>query len=425
MQVLAINSLSIEAEQSKAIDAFIEGNNKNFKFYKGSGPSEPDFLLIIDEVDDHQKELLIDLLGEEERTQIEDICAKSKHLKSKIQEIDLSNQKETVLEMVEHTKVMIDRVNAANATIKEDFIRESITDDISTLLAKVEQYQTSIDEITGSIKMIEKRKRILSENFNNLFKISQNLGVHWSACQQAIDEKWKQLKDNGTAEQSPQRQLIDRLLADIEISAEIYFDVNIFYQTIEGSLDKNRFRKRGVVSSSERILKTLGISDVNSFLRLINNEKVIELDEVVMINLGEKVLSKSLYQNKEPFELSIGQRGTFYVCLKLATDTFGLPFVFDQPEDDLDNDFIANELVEMFKEIKKYRQVIIVTHNANLCVNADAEQVIVASNDREIISYESGALEKPDIRRSVYTILEGGEDAFLKRERKYDFQKNK
>ncbi len=194
---------------------------------------------------------------------------------------------------------------------------------------------------------------------------------------------------------------------------------------------------------------------MESFLRLIKNEAVISLEDGMPITLKQlidrdgyfvadgqgkllstlflqenvneyvRVLSKSTYKNKEPFELSVGQRGTFYVCLKLATDTFGLPFVFDQPEDDLDNDFIMNELVPIFMDIKKYRQVIIVTHNANLCVNADADQVIVASNEDEILSYASGALENPEIRESVYNILEGGMEAFLKREQKYAFSDTK
>jgi ABC-type enterochelin transport system ATPase subunit len=131
------------------------------------------------------------------------------------------------------------------------------------------------------------------------------------------------------------------------------------------------------------------------------------------------------YKGKTVDKLSVGQRGTFYVCLKLATDPFGSPFVFDQPEDDLDNDFIMGQLVPLFREIKKYRQVIIVTHNANLVVNTDAEQIIVASNEGEVISYESGALEDGNvtknegIRASICNILEGGRYAFEKRERKY------
>jgi len=83
--------------------------------------------------------------------------------------------------------------------------------------------------------------------------------------------------------------------------------------------------------------------------------------------------------------------------MKLATDPFGSPFVFDQPEDDLDNRFIMTELVPLFRKIKKYRQVIIATHNANLVVNADAEQVIVANNEEEELSYISGSIENTSI----------------------------
>ena len=62
--------------------------------------------------------------------------------------------------------------------------------------------------------------------------------------------------------------------------------------------------------------------------------------------------------NKIPEQLSVGQRGTLFLCLKLATNTFGTPFVFDQPEDDLDNHFIVNHLVPLLRKIKMYRQVI-------------------------------------------------------------------
>ncbi|HDV6336489.1 TPA: DNA repair protein, partial [Klebsiella michiganensis] len=112
-------------------------------------------------------------------------------------------------------------------------------------------------------------------------------------------------------------------------------------------------------------------------------------------------------------------------CLKLATDAFGSPFVFDQPEDDLDNDFIMHSLVPLFRKIKQYRQVIIVTHNANLVVNCDAEQVIIATNNDEVISYRSGALEYGDhdapnsMRKAICDVLEGGRQAFEAREQKY------
>lgn len=108
-----------------------------------------------------------------------------------------------------------------------------------------------------------------------------------------------------------------------------------------------------------------------------------------------------------------------YVCLKLATDSFLKPFIFDQPEDDLDNNFIMNELVPLFRKIKKYRQVIIVNHNANLVVNADAELVIVAENNDENISCKSGSIENPNVGEQICQILEGGKEAFEKSEKKY------
>lgn len=125
------------------------------------------------------------------------------------------------------------------------------------------------------------------------------------------------------------------------------------------------------------------------------------------------------YDGKPLNKVSAGQRGTAFLCIKLATNTFSEVIVFDQPEDDLDNEFIIKELVDIFKEIKKFRQVIIVTHNANLVVNSDAEQVIVAKNENEILSYISGSLENPQIISEVCNILEGGKAAFEQRRNKY------
>ena len=71
--------------------------------------------------------------------------------------------------------------------------------------------------------------------------------------------------------------------------------------------------------------------------------------------------------------------------------------------------------------LKKYRQVIIITHNANLVINADAEQVIVAKNDNEKLKYTSGSLENIEINKQICEILEGGKEAFKNRERKYGF----
>ena len=65
-----------------------------------------------------------------------------------------------------------------------------------------------------------------------------------------------------------------------------------------------------------------------------------------------------------------------------------------------------DELVDIFKELKKYRQIIIVTHNANLVLNADAEQVIVAENDNEDLKYVASSIENKIIRERICDVLE-------------------
>ena len=100
------------------------------------------------------------------------------------------------------------------------------------------------------------------------------------------------------------------------------------------------------------------------------------------------------------------------------------PLIIDQPEENLDPKSIYDELVGLFAEAKDKRQVFVVTHNANLVVNTDADQIIVAeanSHQRGAlpdISYRSGGLDNAKIRKAVCDILEGGERAFQERARR-------
>ena len=128
-------------------------------------------------------------------------------------------------------------------------------------------------------------------------------------------------------------------------------------------------------------------------------------------------------------QLSPGTRGIVLMLLYLAIDrTDRRPLLIDQPEENLDPKSVFDDLVPHFREARKRRQVIIVTHNANLVVNTDADQVIIATSEPAspgqlpMIHYETGSLENPSIRRAVCDILEGGERAFLERERRYRLQ---
>lgn len=147
------------------------------------------------------------------------------------------------------------------------------------------------------------------------------------------------------------------------------------------------------------------------------------------------------YQNDTFDDMSQGKQAFVILKLLLEFSDKSCPILIDQPEDSLDNRAIYNELVKYLKDKKKERQVILVTHNPNVVVSADAEQIIVANQEGKDspneasmkFQYVSGALEfsKPEdknikfvlkskgIREHVCEILEGGEDAFKQRERKY------
>jgi phage terminase small subunit len=150
------------------------------------------------------------------------------------------------------------------------------------------------------------------------------------------------------------------------------------------------------------------------------------------------------YKNDKLGEMSTGKASFVILMLIIGLSTSKAPILIDQPEDNLDNRSITTDLVNYLRNKKTERQIILVTHNANVVVNADAENVIIANqvgqNDIESTSkykfdYINGAIENSydrivdeldvlksmGIRQHLADIVEGGKEAFIKREKKYRF----
>jgi ribose 5-phosphate isomerase len=113
----------------------------------------------------------------------------------------------------------------------------------------------------------------------------------------------------------------------------------------------------------------------------------------------------------------LGQKATVLIKVYLAQGEH--PIIIDSHDDHLDNAFIMDELVPALREAKKTRQVIIVSNNGNVVVNSDADQVVIAQKSNSEIDYIAGSLENNDIRERALKVLEGGEEAFKKRQDKY------
>ena len=126
---------------------------------------------------------------------------------------------------------------------------------------------------------------------------------------------------------------------------------------------------------------------------------------------------------KDLSELSPGERGGLLLIFYLMLDRQDIPLVIDQPEDNLDNKSVYEILVTFIKQAKRRRQIILVTHNPNLAVVADAEQIIHVSIDKKDRNHDfkffSGGIEEPRINRAVVDILEGTLPAFDNRRLKY------
>lgn len=359
----------------------------------------------------------------------------------------------------------VEHFKTSNSDIVLQFQKQGITQDIASLLDKVSEYQLAIDTAQSKLSEIESKTQSYHEYVSSRSQLVQNYSEFLVEQEQGINKRFQALKEPRQHWNQEQNQLVASILQDITIIGTVIFDAERFYQGLEECLNRGKFRATQQQTTKQRLLDMFSVDSVDSFFSLVaGNKQVIcegELDkngEPIKISIEELLwkneyfnrggrfeilnylfspesMSSYLYVNadfeykgKTVDKLSVGQRGTFYVCLKLATDPFGSPFVFDQPEDDLDNEFIMQQLVPLFRIIKKYRQVIIVTHNANLVVNTDAEQIIVAHNEGEVISYVAGALEDGNvetengIKSSICNILEGGSYAFEKRERKYGIQ---
>jgi hypothetical protein len=118
-------------------------------------------------------------------------------------------------------------------------------------------------------------------------------------------------------------------------------------------------------------------------------------------------------------QLSDGQKHTIMLTIAMLAES-NIPLIIDQPEDDLDNAFIFSAVVKALRSIKERRQVILVTHNANIAVLGDAELLLPMRRKGDGGgTFDPGSIDKSDTKKAVLSILEGGDLAFRRRKEVY------
>jgi ABC-type lipoprotein export system ATPase subunit len=185
-------------------------------------------------------------------------------------------------------------------------------------------------------------------------------------------------------------------------------DIRIILQTIIEFLEKDQ--RQEVKEEEKKRDISDQINQVEEFYKLVFSLDYLKPN--YELKLDGKPLEK----------LSPGEKGALLLVFYLMVDKEDTPLIIDQPEDNLDNKSVFEVLTHFIRFAKKRRQIIIVTHNPNLAVGADAEQIIYVHLDKNQdyeFSYQTGAIENPILNKRIVEILEGTQPAFDKRKLKY------
>ncbi len=172
-------------------------------------------------------------------------------------------------------------------------------------------------------------------------------------------------------------------------------------------------------SDAKRLVDALG-NDLGQMTRLVShlldNNRLYELEAIIPEDNLE--ITMIVRNEARPIEqLSKGQMATALLPLILRDAEY--PLIVDQPEDDLDNAFVSDKLIKQLKVLSSRRQLIFVTHNANIPVLGEAECVVVMEMDgpRKARPCERGSVDA--MKEQIIKLLEGGKEAFKSRQDKY------
>lgn len=198
-------------------------------------------------------------------------------------------------------------------------------------------------------------------------------------------------------------------------------------QQLLQAIDKKDSRPLLAIKTPEDV-QVFNATEAASIIEKLSDSAVrfalerVEIHDLPKLQVTKKVSDANgneRHVTRDFARLSLGQKQSVLLALILSADT-DRPLIIDQPEDNLDGEFIYSTLVPVLRRAKERRQVIIVTHNANVAVLGDAEQIVVmkAANDRgEIVA--RGSIDHTETRDAACAILEGAREAFLRRAKMY------
>ncbi|KKX49775.1 hypothetical protein L950_0213830 [Sphingobacterium sp. IITKGP-BTPF85] len=333
-----------------------------------------------------------------------------------------------------------DEQKRVNGSIQPYLKDEQVKKSIEVLNQSIANDKKSLSDIETLSKKIQDKKRLLGETKNEIFTIYKNSYQEYLNIIASLKGRTIELEKDG-----------------LGIVGKAQFNYAKLWKEIYAISDGRTasYNQYSILGANK---KATDHADFNFILEEVTKlfddliTKRYALTNRTSIQTAVKIVLEDYffdywditYKNDKLGAMSTGKASFVILMLIIGLSKSKAPILIDQPEDNLDNRSITTDLVNYLRSKKLERQIIIVTHNANIVVNADAENVIVANqkgqNDEQSTSvfkfdYINGAIENSfdkiatetdvlksmGIRQHIADIVEGGKDAFIMREKKYRF----
>ena len=280
----------------------------------------------------------------------------------------------------------------------------------------LEEYPSLKNKITTAQQMLDSLIKQKSQKFtvkNELIESLSVLNALWQQEFQAINSEL---------------DLINNKHSALTIEAEFKGDKSNFLTFM-----KNVFRGSSIRESTLSSIVN-EYSDFATMYRDFENTKtkagsspetfekyfIENLQPLLVYQVPNKFSIK--YRGKELQHHSLGQRASALILFVLNQQNNDA-IIVDQPEDDLDNQTIYEDVIKLVRELKPHTQFLFATHNANFPVLGDAEQIHSCRYADDNVSIQSGSIDSPVVQKEIVDIMEGGEDAFNRRKEIYGIWK--
>lgn len=293
---------------------------------------------------------------------------------------------------------------------------ESVTEELTNLedsLKSILELEVTLgNEIEKQneirVEFIEKRKEITikrREFINSVISNQDNIKIEIKPCRdsQNFKELFRKIIQKETGYDDDINKIVHNCFVGREVISNIEKTVSDFKEIREGNSSN--------IDLGGRMLNVI---------KGLNDEQIDELTLLIPEDeIGVKYKPNGSSSFRVLTNASAGQKTSAILTFLLS---FGdAPLLLDQPEDDLDNHLIYDLIVERLKRTKERRQIIVVSHNANIPVNGDSEWVICMDSEAGGISMLcEGAVEEASIKKEICDVMEGGENAFKLRARRYN-----